>query len=157
MDRVTRLAAQVGEHLSSAGDVLVTAESCTGGWLAQAVTSIAGSSGWFERGFVTYSNAAKCELLGVPSSVLERHGAVSEATVEAMARGALAASHANVAVSVSGIAGPAGATPDKPVGTVCVAWARTDGRVRSVRRLFAGDRTEVRRQATELALSGLLE
>ena len=157
MDRIERLAARVGERLAAAAEVLVTAESCTGGWVAQAVTSVPGSSGWFDRGFVVYSNAAKTELLGVPQALLEAHGAVSAATVEAMARGALERSAASVAVSVSGVAGPGGATPGKPVGTVWVGWARVSGEVRSEGRRFEGDRASVRRQAVELALGGLLE
>ena len=157
MDRIGQLAAAVGDMLAASGDVLVTAESCTGGWVAQAVTSVAGSSAWFDRGYVTYSNTAKREMLGVPQAVLDEHGVVSAVTVEAMARGALAACGASVSVSVSGIAGPGGATPSKPVGTVWLAWARADGATHSACRHFCGDRESVRRQATELALSGLLE
>jgi nicotinamide-nucleotide amidase len=135
--------------------MLVTAESCTGGWVAQAVTSVAGSSGWFERGYVTYSNAAKREALGVSRRILERHGAVSEQAARAMARGALKKSRAGVALAVTGIAGPGGAVPGKPVGTVCFAWAR--GRsVRSETKRFGGGRSRVRRQSVIHALRGVL-
>jgi nicotinamide-nucleotide amidase len=150
------LARRLGDRLKRAHAVLATAESCTGGWAAQAVTSVAGSSAWFDRGFVAYSNAAKEELLGVKPQTLERHGAVSEETAREMAQGALRASRANIAVSITGIAGPGGGTPDKPVGTVCFAWA--DGNVlRSETRRLAGDRESVRRQSVILALEGVLK
>jgi nicotinamide-nucleotide amidase len=137
--------------------MLATAESCTGGWVAQAVTSISGSSAWFERGFVTYSDAAKRELLGVSAATLDRCGAVSEETAREMALGALAASRAGLAVAVTGVAGPTGGTPTKPVGMVCFAWAWKDGRVDAVTKRFAGDREEVRRQSVACALQGVLE
>ncbi|HOI51524.1 MAG TPA: CinA family protein, partial [Azonexus sp.] len=124
--------------------------------LACAVTEIAGSSAWFERGFVTYSNAAKSELLGVPEITIERHGAVSEATARAMAEGALAHSPAHWAVAITGIAGPAGGSADKPVGTVCFAWAGREGGCLAQTRHFAGDRAAVREQSVRHALSGLL-
>jgi nicotinamide-nucleotide amidase len=150
------LAREVGERLKAAGAQLVTAESCTGGWVAQAVTAIAGSSGWFERGFVTYSNAAKQELLGVTPLTLEAHGAVSEATAREMAQGALARSKGSIALAVTGVAGPGGGTRDKPVGMVCFAWA--DGKkLRSETRRFSGDRDSVRRQSVMRALQGVLE
>ncbi len=114
------LSRKVGKALKNKGETLVTAESCTGGWVAQAVTSVAGSSDWFERGYVTYSNAAKREALGVSRRTLERHGAVSEQTARAMARGALKRGRGAIAVSVTGIAGPGGGSPGKPVGTVCL-------------------------------------
>ena len=136
--------------------MLVTAESCTGGWVAQAVTSIAGSSEWFERGFVTYSNAAKQELLGVKQATLKKHGAVSEETARAMARGALARSRGTIALAVTGVAGPGGGTAEKPVGMVCFAWATPDG-VRSETRNFSGDRDAVRRQSVIRALEGVME
>ncbi len=117
------LAARVGEALKAQGLMLSTAESCTGGWIAQALTAVPGSSNWFERGFVTYTYISKREMLGVSQDTLSTHGAVSEQTVREMVTGALANSHAQIAVSVSGTAGPAGGTPDKPVGTVCFAWA----------------------------------
>jgi nicotinamide-nucleotide amidase len=150
------LARRVGERLKSANAVLATAESCTGGWVAQAVTSVAGSSAWFDRGFVTYSDAAKQELLGVRAETLRAHGAVSEATAREMARGALERSRSTLAVSITGIAGPGGGTPDKPVGTVCFAWAQV-GATTSQTRLLAGDRESVRRQSVVLALEGVLK
>ncbi len=150
------LARQVGARLKAAGAVLVTAESCTGGWAAQAVTAIAGSSEWFERGFVTYSNAAKQELLGVQPQTLQRHGAVSEQTAREMALGALAHSRGTVSLAVTGVAGPGGGSPDKPVGMVCFAWAR-DGALESETRRFSGDRESVRRQSVIHALEGLLK
>ena len=136
--------------------MLVTAESCTGGWVAQAVTSVAGSSGWFERGYVTYSNAAKREALGVSKATLQRHGAVSEATARAMARGALKKSRGTIALAITGIAGPGGAAPGKPVGTVCFAWAR-GRKLRSETKRFLGGRGSVRRQSVVHALRGLLK
>jgi nicotinamide-nucleotide amidase len=148
---------RLGDALQNRGLSLVTAESCTGGWIAKLITDIPGSSAWFERGFVTYSNAAKQELLGVPREVLDRHGAVSAETVTAMARGALARSHARVAVAVSGIAGPDGGSSDKPVGTVWLGWALTDGTLRTEHFRFSGDREAVRRQAVAAALFGLLD
>jgi len=154
---IEKLARRVGRRLKSAGFTLATAESCTGGWAAQAVTSIAGSSDWFERGFVTYSNAAKRELLGVRRETLSRHGAVSEETAREMARGALKASRARVALAVTGIAGPGGGSATKPVGTVCFAWARKGRKVRSETRRFRGGRTSVRRQSVIRALEGVLQ
>jgi nicotinamide-nucleotide amidase len=150
------LAKKVGERLKAAGAQLVTAESCTGGWVAQAVTAIAGSSSWFERGFVTYSNAAKQELLGVRKETLEAHGAVSEQTAREMAGGALKKSKGTIALAVTGVAGPGGGTREKPVGMVCFAWA--DGKkLRSETRRFSGDRDSVRRQSVIRALEGVLE
>jgi nicotinamide-nucleotide amidase len=151
------LAAQVGKRLEQKHFRLATAESCTGGWIAASVTAIAGSSAWFERGFVTYSNEAKHELLGVPEDLIQRHGAVSEPVALAMARGALQHSRAEVAVSVTGIAGPGGATPDKPVGTVCFSWAGPGERHVARTCHFPGDREAVRRRSVEAALQGLLE
>jgi len=149
------LARRIGARLKDAHAMLVTAESCTGGWAAQVVTSIAGSSAWFDRGFVTYSDAAKQELLGVRAETLERHGAVSEETAREMARGALERSRADVALAITGIAGPGGGTPDKPVGTVCFAWAHRKT-LRSETRRLSGDRESVRRQSVILALEGVL-
>jgi nicotinamide-nucleotide amidase len=151
------LSEKVGAALKRQGIMLVTAESCTGGWIAQAVTSVAGSSEWFDRGFVTYSNLAKQEMLGVRPEVLMQYGAVSEQTVREMAQGALRRSQAKVSVAVSGIAGPSGGTREKPVGTVWFAWAaeQTDTRVRGTR--FSGDREAVRRQAVVMALQGILD
>jgi nicotinamide-nucleotide amidase len=151
------LAKRVGHALKSGGALLVTAESCTGGWVAQVLTAIPGSSGWFERGFVTYSNAAKMESLGVQPQTLARHGAVSEDTAREMARGALAHSKGSIALSVTGVAGPSGGSELKPVGTVCFGWARADGLVRAETRHFAGDRESVRRQSVVRALEGVLE
>ena len=150
------LAHQVGRALRTAGGALVTAESCTGGWVAQALTSVPGASEWFERGFVTYSNAAKEEMLGVERATLERHGAVSEETACEMALGALRHSRGTVAVAITGVAGPSGGTSAKPVGLVCFAWA-TRGETRIESRHFAGDRESVRRQSVERALQGVLE
>ena len=151
------LAAQVGELLRANGQKLATAESCTGGWVAQCLTAIAGSSDWFERGFVTYSNDAKNEMLGVEAGTLLAHGAVSEATAAAMAAGALRHSHADWALAVTGVAGPGGGSPDKPVGLVCFGWASVDGRVETQTLHFSGDREQVRAQSVAQALSGLLE
>jgi nicotinamide-nucleotide amidase len=151
-----RLAQRVGAALKRRGLMLATAESCTGGWIAEAITMVPGSSDWFERGFVTYSYISKRELLGVREVTLERHGAVAEDVVLEMAEGALDRSHAQVAVAVSGVAGPSGGTPTKPVGTVCIAWARQGGTPRAETRRFAGDRDAVRRQSVEHALRGVL-
>ena len=149
------LAAQVGQLLVTNGQRLVTADSCTGGWVAQCVTAIAGSSVWFDRGFVTYSNEAKIELLGVEADLLNLHGAVSEACAMAMAEGALRHSRADWALSISGIAGPDGGLPDKPVGTVCFAWVSRDGDREVRTHHFAGDRAAVRAHAVDYALRGI--
>jgi nicotinamide-nucleotide amidase len=151
------IANRVGEQLKTKGLVLVTAESCTGGWVAQAVTSVSGSSEWFDRGFVTYSNEAKREMLGVRGETLEQHGAVSEETAREMAAGALAASRADLAVAITGVAGPTGGTPQKPVGMVCFAWALRGGAVESATRHFDGDREAVRRQSVMFGLQGVLD
>jgi len=150
------LAQEIGHSLTQRGLVLATAESCTGGWAAQAVTSSAGSSLWFERGFITYSNLAKQELLGVAGATLAEYGAVSEATARAMAEGALKHSRAQVALAITGVAGPAGGSTEKPVGTVWVAWAGAGRSTRAEQYHFTGGREEVRRQAVEAALRGLL-
>lgn len=155
-DTFTPLATLLGAVLREQEMLLATAESCTGGWVAQAVTAVDGSSHWFERGFVTYSNAAKMEMLHVKAHTLQTHGAVSEQTAGEMAVGALAHSHAHVAVAITGIAGPGGGTADKPVGTVCFAWARTNRRVSTETRHFTGDRESVRRQSVMVALQGVL-
>ena len=154
---MTALAERIAATLLKKGAMLATAESCTGGWAAQALTAIAGSSRWFERGFVTYSNAAKQEMLGVRSDTLERHGAVSEETARAMALGALAHSRADVALAITGVAGPSGGSVEKPVGTVCFAWAAKGAAAHSETRRFPGDREAVRRQSVERALHGMLE
>lgn len=151
------LAEQVGAALKARKLMMTAAESCTGGWIAQAVTMIPGSSEWFERGFVTYTNIAKREMLNVADATLVQHGAVSEPVVREMVFGALVASHAQVAVSVSGIAGPGGGTPDKPVGTVCFGWCLKDGTPFSKTVVFAGDRDAVRRQSVIYALENLLK
>jgi nicotinamide-nucleotide amidase len=154
-----RLAARLGRRLAPAGHTLTTAESCTGGWISKVVTDVSGSSQWFNEGFVTYSNESKHERLGVPKSVLRKHGAVSEATARAMATGALRRADADLAVAVTGIAGPAGAAPGKPVGTVWLAWARKSGRrvhVAVQLRHFRGDRDAVRRKTVRAALLGLM-
>jgi nicotinamide-nucleotide amidase len=155
-DGLLNLATELGTVLRARGWMLALAESCTGGMVAQYVTAIPGSSTWFERGFVTYSNTAKIEVLGVDRQTLETHGAVSEAVVLEMARGALAHSHAQIAAAISGIAGPAGGTPDKPVGTVCFGWV-TSGRAACETRHFGGDRSAIRRQAVAHALQRLAQ
>lgn len=136
--------------------MLVTAESCTGGWIAKCCTDMAGSSAWFERGFVTYSNAAKQDMLGVQSATLAQYGAVSEAVTAEMALGSLQYSRAQLALSVSGIAGPGGGTADKPVGTVCFGWVLVGGKVFTETCHFSGERDAVRLQAVEHALQGVL-
>jgi nicotinamide-nucleotide amidase len=151
------LAAQVGLALKSQGLMLATAESCTGGGVAQAVTEIAGSSAWFERGFVTYSNLSKQEMLGVEEVTLVKYGAVSEAVVREMVAGSLRNSGAQVALSVSGIAGPDGGTPDKPVGTVWFAWGIADQVIQTQRHQIAGDRAHVRKQSVCIALQGVID
>ncbi|MFH1044389.1 MAG: nicotinamide-nucleotide amidase [Pseudomonadota bacterium] len=156
-DTLTTLATLVGARLRAKGVMLATAESCTGGWAAQSITAIAGSSEWFERGFVTYSNAAKMEMLRVKADTLRTHGAVSEQTAREMAAGALAHSRAQVAVAITGIAGPDGGSPEKPLGMVCFAWAAQDGVLKAETRHFKGDRESVRRQAVIAALQGVLE
>lgn len=151
------LAERLGATLLASGRRLATAESCTGGGVAYRVTDIAGSSEWFDRGFVTYTNAAKQEMLGVSADTLAEFGAVSAATVESMVAGALRNSEGNIAVAVSGVAGPGGGTAEKPVGTVWFAWARR-GEAPSVRCVtFEGDRDAVRDGAIRVALEGVIE
>ena len=157
---LARLAARVGRHLLDGRRGLATAESCTGGWIAKAITDIAGSSQWFIEGFVTYSNESKVGRLGLSRAVLQREGAVSEATARAMAAGALKRAGAQLAVAVTGIAGPDGAVPGKPVGTVWLAWAERRGRTTRVAvqlKHFRGDREAVRRKTVRAALQGLLD
>ncbi len=151
--RRDRLAEQLIRH----GLLLAVAESCTGGWLAKVCTDISGSSNWFDRGFVTYSNSAKQQMLGVSGQTLQVEGAVSEAVVIEMVTGVLQQSDAHIAVSISGVAGPGGGTEEKPVGTVWFAWKRTSMPAVAGCCHFDGDRNEVRRQAVERALQGLLE
>ncbi len=156
MDPITVLSTRLGEHLRRFNAQVTTAESCTGGGIAEAITRIPGSSAWFEAGYVTYSNAQKTRQLQVPEALFGQVGAVSQEVVEAMVRGARAASGARFAVAVSGVAGPDGGSPAKPVGTVWLAWA--DGEhVMSERRQFDGDRESVRRQTVIAALEGLLQ
>jgi nicotinamide-nucleotide amidase len=152
---ILELAAQVGSALQEKGLLLTTAESCTGGGVGQAITEIAGSTGWYDCGFIAYSNASKTELLEVPAALIAQMGTVSEEVAAAMATGALANSNAHIAVSTTGIAGPTGAVPGKPVGTVCFGWARGDT-VHTERLVFAGDRQAVREQTVAHALQGLL-
>lgn len=156
-DTLTMLVTLVAARLKERGYQLVTAESCTGGWVAEAMTSISGSSAWFERGFVTYSDESKVELLGVRAETLARHGAVSEETAREMAAGALEHSRAQIAVAVTGIAGPTGGTKEKPVGMVCFAWGQRAGTPESKTRRLGGDRESVRRQSVITALEGLLK
>jgi nicotinamide-nucleotide amidase len=158
--KLKRLAARVGRHMLKDHRYTATAESCTGGWIAKSLTDIPGSSEWFSEGFVTYSNESKVHRLGVPRALLERSGAVSEATVRAMAAGALRRTKAQVAVAVTGIAGPGGAVPGKPVGTVWLGWAtRRGGMIRVATQLkhFRGNRDSVRRKTVRAALAGLLK
>ncbi len=152
-----RLAGQAGEALSRAGRMLVTAESCTGGWVGQVMTSVPGSSAWYAGGFITYSNTSKQVQLGVQADTLAVNGAVSEAVVREMAHGALECSEANVALAISGIAGPGGGKADKPVGTVCLAWRVDDSAAFETTCLFSGDRQTVRARAVAAALRGLID
>ena len=155
MDR-TETVLELARQLLRRGWWLSCAESCTGGGIAAALTDVAGSSAWFDRGFVTYSNAAKQEMLGVSADTLANFGAVSRETAVEMATGALASSGTQLSVAVTGIAGPGGGSADKPVGTVWIAWA-SEGRVVAVCELFTGDRSEVRAATVDAALLGLLE
>lgn len=157
MDVAHRLAARVGDALKGHKLTLTTAESCTGGWVSQMVTSVPGSSQWFDRGFVTYTNRAKEEMLGVPGDLLAREGAVSEAVARAMAEGALERAPAHISVAISGIAGPEGGTPQKPVGTIWMAWSARGQDTRARSSHFAGDREMVRQQAVMAALQGILD
>ena len=150
-----QLSEQVGQALKARGATVTTAESCTGGWVAKVITDIAGSSAWFERGFVTYSNEAKAQMIGVREETLAQHGAVSEPVVVEMAIGALKAARADYAVSISGIAGPDGGSEEKHVGTVWFAFATARGEGITRRECFSGDRDAVRRQATAYALQTL--
>jgi len=155
-EKIAALAAELGVRLVQRKALCATAESCTGGLVAGAITAIAGSSGWFDRGFVTYSNEAKLEVLGVPEEALRLHGAVSEATAKTMAEGALARSRAGIAVAVTGVAGPGGGSPEKPVGMVCFAWAQSGAATAAATHHFPGDRQAVREASVVVALDGLL-
>jgi len=149
---VVAAALELGRRLQALGWMVATVESCTGGLVARALTEVGGSSAWFERGFVTYSNDAKIELVGVSAATLAEHGAVSEPVAAEMAAGGLARSRARLALSLTGIAGPSGAAPGKPVGTVCFGWASAEGGHRTGTVLFEGDRAAVRRKAALYAL-----
>ena len=155
MPPIPELVEQLASELKARGQMMVTAESCTGGLIAGACTELSGSSDWFERGFVTYSNAAKTELLGVPAALIGAHGAVSEPVARAMATGAVANAHAHWSVAVTGVAGPTGGSPEKPVGTVWFGWATPAG-VFTEHRRFDGDRAAVRQATVAHALTGLL-
>lgn len=152
-----RLAAEAGEVLHARSLMLVTAESCTGGMIGQAITGIPGSSAWYEGGYIVYTNQMKISQLGVKPETLAQYGAVSEPAVREMARGALQCGRGRVALAVSGIAGPSGGTPEKPLGTVCLAWSLTAGPEKQTTLHFDGDREAVRMQASMAALRGLLE
>lgn len=170
-EALSELATRLGAALKGCGLVLATAESCTGGWVGQAVTAISGSSDWYDRGFITYSNHAKQEMLGVSPDTLAQYGAVSEQTAREMAVGALDHSRAQLSLAITGVAGPLGGTPHNPVGTVCFAWAMRDRgaapdgagsalaapTTTTARRRFEGDRDAVRRQAVQFAMQGALE
>ena len=153
---LTRLSGSIGTACRQHQLMIATAESCTGGWAAQVITHTAGSSGWFERGFVTYSNTAKIDMLGVNPTTLDNYGAVSVETAFEMVNGALAHSRAQTALAITGIAGPNGGSPGKPVGTVCFAWRIKNQAAQSELQVFAGDRESVRRLAVIHALQGLL-
>ncbi|MCB1956563.1 MAG: nicotinamide-nucleotide amidohydrolase family protein [Rhodocyclaceae bacterium] len=152
---LAQLSFETGEFLRDRGLTLCTVESCTGGWIGELVTATAGSSNWYDRGFITYSNDAKCELLGVDPALLREHGAVSEEVVRAMVSGGLERSNADLVLAVSGVAGPGGGTETRPVGMVCFAWIRRDDPVHSATLRFQGDRESVRRQAVIHALRTL--
>lgn len=155
-DDIYQLACELGSRLLATGKRVTTAESCTGGGVAQAITAVAGSSQWFDLGLVTYANSTKQRFLAVSQALIEREGAVSEAVVREMAKGALRVSGADFAVAISGIAGPDGGTPEKPVGTVWFAWAGPDG-ITTARHQLSGDRQSVREQAVKISLEGLLQ
>lgn len=154
---ITKLVEQLAVLLLKSNKTLAVAESCTGGWIAKVLTDVSGSSAWFDRGFVTYTNIAKQEMLGVAAKTLDKYGAVSQATVEQMAIGALKNSHADYSLSVSGIAGPTGGAADRPVGLVWFAWAYQNSIILSEQKIFSGNRDAVRQQAVEFALSGLIQ
>lgn len=153
---LAELSAALGAACLEKGLMIATAESCTGGWAAQVITHTAGSSAWFDRGFITYTNAAKTDMLGVRMNTIKAFGAVSIETAGEMAAGALTHSAAQIALAITGIAGPTGGSPEKPVGTVCFAWCQRDGVPSCERRLFRGDREAIRKQAVIHALNGIL-
>ena len=152
-----QLAEQTGHVLKQRGYQLATAESCTGGWVGMVMTAVPGSSAWYDRGFITYSNDAKQMQLDVSADTIDTHGAVSESIVREMALGTLQHSKANISLAISGIAGPGGGTPYKPVGTVCIGWALTDGTHLETTCRFSGDRDEIRARAVAAALRGVIE
>lgn len=154
---LSNLATELGVALKARGFTLALAESCTGGMVAQAITSIAGSSAWFDRGYVTYSNQAKIEMLGVSNKTLDTYGAVSEQTANEMALGALKNSHAQITGSITGIAGPEGGTLEKPVGTVCFAWSEYNKPTSSTTKYFEGNRESIRQQAAIEMMAGLID
>ncbi|MDP2903436.1 MAG: CinA family protein [Methylovulum sp.] len=149
-----KLAKQLGQTLKDNGDRIATAESCTGGWIAGVITEVPGSSAWFDRGFVTYSNTAKVQMLGVNPETLEHFGAVSAETAAEMVNGALTRSDATVAIAVTGIAGPDGGTPGHPVGTVFIAWKSKDEDALVVKKQFSGNRHQIRAQTVKIAIEG---
>lgn len=156
-EELNQLARELRDKLNAHDWMLATAESCTGGWVGQLVTAVSGSSNWYERGFITYANEAKIEMLGVPPATLALYGAVSEETARAMAAGALTHSHAQAALAISGIAGPDGGTLEKPVGLVCYGWALADGTLMSSTCRLGGNRDEIRSRAVAAALRGLID
>lgn len=157
LKNIESLSTQLGSQLASRGHFVTAAESCTGGGIAKAITEIAGSSQWFSYGFVTYGNNAKQQLLGVPEGLLAEYGAVSQPVVEAMVSGALREASADIAVAVSGVAGPGGGSPEKPVGTVWISWKKSENPPVSTCFLFEGDRKSIRNQTVEKSLQGLIE
>jgi nicotinamide-nucleotide amidase len=154
--KLFQLAEHLGRLLKASGNTIATAESCTGGWIAQTITDVAGSSSWFDRGFVTYSNAAKVQMLGVSQQTLEKYGAVSAEIATEMAVGVLAHSDADIAVAVTGIAGPDGGASEKPVGTVFIAWADKTGDTNVVRKQFSGNRRQIREKSVRSAIEGVV-
>lgn len=156
MDNNADLSTKLGIALKQRGYRVALAESCTGGLVASMITDTAGSSAWFDRGFITYSNQSKQDMLSVTSAILEAHGAVSEETAIAMAKGALQHSQADIAASITGIAGPSGGTAEKPVGTVCFAWVSKNGLTTSTTESLTGNRQSIREQAAFFAMNGIL-
>ena len=156
MAHLHRLATTVGQLLVEKSQRIVTVESCTGGWLGKTLTEIVGSSGWYECGFVTYSNASKIQLVGVNEELIQEFGAVSEPVAKAMARGALEYTKTDIAIAITGVAGPDGGTMDKPVGTVWLAWVAENNYCKAECRIFDGDRASVREQSVSTALTGLI-
>jgi len=154
---IQELAVLLGKKLLKEGLIISTAESCTGGGVSYAITEVSGSSQWFDRGFVTYSNESKFEMLGVKKQTLEKYGAVSQNIVSEMAKGAVKHSNADLAVAISGTAGPTGGTDDKPVGTVCISWYRKHKKDKTKTYIFVGGRKTIRCQAVQIALIGLIE